>query len=409
MNRHLGRQTRGTGFWIHSLVEPLRASGQVELGIATATAGDPACRFAEDGIDYFNIPQHKILEVFGVVRRARLAGYLRQMGKLIESWKPDLIHVHGTERFFGLARARGVTRVPTVVSIQGLIQQIQHWVRGDTSWWEATVNTTLWDLSRNATLPMDALRYRRQARIEREILMGIDAVIGRTDWDRANVREIKPGLPYYHVDEMIRPEFWSAGPWSPPGAARGTIFYASSAGLLKGLPVMLRALATLRRWGHDARLKVAGLSREKDRRGTAKYIFKLISSLELDPFVDLLGWLPADQLAARMLESSCYVSASFIENSSNAICEAQILGMPCIASHTGGTPSLVSDEQTGLLFSRGDHIMLARQVERVLLDDALSNRLGPASRDAARRRHDPQTIVAALLSAYRATVTKELR
>jgi glycosyltransferase involved in cell wall biosynthesis len=401
VNRHFGRPTTGTGFWIHSLVQPLVDSGQVELAIATATAGAPAFHFRDGAVEYFNVPQHKFLEVYNVLPRWRLSRYLEQCARIVREFKPDIVHVHGTERFFGLLRARGLIDVPTVVSIQGVMRQFQHWSWGSMSRWDGVRLMNFWEIARRATMAADAAHVARIAAAEEEILRGVDAVIGRTAWDQANARDVNPNVHYFHIDEMMRPEFWAAEPWSIDDVRPGTIFTTSSTAPRKGLPVLIRALSILRRWGHDARLKIAGLSRNEDRRSSAKFVFELIDRLALDEFIEPMGWVNATGLIGHMRQSCCFAQPSYAENSSNAISEAQLMGMPCIGAHSGGTPTLVEDEKTGLLFSRGDEVMLAAQIERLLTDSALANRIGAAGRVTAQRRHDPGQIVAAHLECYR--------
>lgn len=401
VNRRAGRKTSGTGYWMHSLIAPLRQSGGVELAVATATPGYPPMRFNEDGVEYVNIPQSRVLETYDLMPTFRTGRQLAQAAALVAEWKPDLLHVHGTERFFGLVRSRGLTRVPTLVSVQGLVGEHVRWMYGSMTWRDAILNTTAWDLTRRATLPAQVRRRRRQGADEREILRGVDAVTGRTAWDRAHVRALNPGLAYYHVDEMLRPVFLSTGPWDLNTAARGTIITTSSPAPQKGLAVLLEAVAALRRWGHDVRLKVAGLSRG-DRQGPAKFAFKVIDRLGLAQVVEPLGWADGEALARTMVDCHVFASPSFIENSSNAVCEAQAVGLPCVAAYSGGTPTIVRDGQSGLLFSPGDAAMLAAQIERVLLDDQLAARLGAAAREQAARRHDPAKIVADLIDCYRA-------
>lgn len=400
VNRHFGRPTTGTGFWIHSLVSPLIESGRVDLAIVTATAGDPPYRFTESGVKYFNIPQNKFLEVFGLFGGYRRNGYLREAASIIEAWKPDIIHVHGTERFFGLVRARNLTRVPTVVSIQTIMAEYARWAWGSMAWGDILRNTTLWELSRNATMPADAYRHWRQACVERQILNSMDGVLGRTAWDRSHVRLINPSVPYFHVDDMMRPEFRLTEPWSLQSVRRGSLITTSSPGAAKGVAVLLRALHALRRWGHDVRLKIAGVSRVTGRRASDRYLFKLVDDLELDGVVEFLGWCEAKELVDHQRQSHCFVTPSFIENGCNALSEAQLLGMPCVASHAGGLTTTIRDGQTGLLFSRGDPAMLAAKVEAVLLDDGLAVKIGAAARVDAQLRHEPARIVSALLDAY---------
>ena len=75
-------------------------------------------------------------------------------------------------------------------------------------------------------------------------------------------------------------------------------------------------------------------------------------------------------------------------------------GMPCVASAVGGIPSMVEDEKTGLLFESGDVEGLAKQLKRVLYDDALCRALGAAASEVARSRHRPETVAKATLESY---------
>ncbi len=404
VNRRMNRPTRGSGFWMHALLEPLIRSGEVELAVVTATAGDPAYRFSEGGVEYFNIPQNKILEAYQLLPESQRAKSLRHAAALIDEWKPDLIHVHGTERFFGLVRSRGLTRVPTIVSIQGLISECLPVAWGAMKWKDVLRNLTFHDLTRNSTPLAIARRFRQQAPLEHEILKSADAVIGRTDWDKAHAREANPKVRYFHVDEMMRPEFWSATPWSARSAEPRTIVSTSDAVPLKGLPILLDAVSTLKHWGHDVRLKIAGTTgSDSKKNGLVRFLLQRIRSLNIKSSVELLGWQGAPALAEQMLKSHCFVTPSFIENGSNSLSEAQLLGMPCVASHTGGMTTTIRHEETGLLFSRGDSGMLASQLERLFVDGSLADQLSVHARQHSRGRHDPATIVAALLHAYKMT------
>lgn len=400
INRHMGRKTRGTGFWIHSLVEPLMASGQVELAIGTATPGDPAFHFEEDGVRYFNVADSKTAEVYGMFRQTRLRRMLRQCAEKVRQWKPDVIHVHGTERPFGLMRARELIDVPTLVSIQGLIEQVYHYDLGVMSMGDLLRNMTWFDLTHTASPLMARRRHGRHIPIEREVIRGADGIIGRTAWDHAHTRALNPEAPYFHIDEMMRPEFRQSQAWSVKNAEDGVIMTTSGKQPLKGLPVLLEAVAILRQWGHAIRLKVAGVSSGDRKFGVVKFLLRRIGELDLTDAIELLGWQAPSPLVQHQHKARCFVTPSLIENSSNGLSEAQLLGLPCVASHTGGLSTLVRDEQTGLLFSPGDAAMLASQIERLLTNDELARRLGEAARQAALQRHDPDRIVNDLLACY---------
>ena len=61
---------------------------------------------------------------------------------------------------------------------------------------------------------------------------------------------------------------------------------------------------------------------------------------ELEDKVSFLGPLNAEQMKAEYLRSNVFLCPSSIENSPNSLGEAQMLGVPCVASYVGGIPIL---------------------------------------------------------------------
>lgn len=110
--------------------------------------------------------------------------------------------------------------------------------------------------------------------------------------------------------------------------------------------------------------------------------------------------LNAKEMAEELAKSHVCVSPSFIDNSPNAVCEAQLVGMPVVSTYTGGVPSLIEEGRTGLFFPTGDAPMLAARLREVFENDALAIRLGEQSYDVARRCHDPDAVVKQVLLAY---------
>jgi glycosyltransferase involved in cell wall biosynthesis len=63
-----------------------------------------------------------------------------------------------------------------------------------------------------------------------------------------------------------------------------------------------------------------------------------------------------------------------------AVLEAMSWGLPVIATPVGGIPQVIDHEVSGLLVAAGDIEGLARQIERLLADTALRERLGANAR-----------------------------
>ena len=95
-----------------------------------------------------------------------------------------------------------------------------------------------------------------------------------------------------------------------------------------------------------------------------------------------------------------YISTSHIENSPNSLCEAQILGMPCIATDAGGTVSLIDDNKEGIVIQDGDPFVMAGAIVEMINNYKKAIVYGENGRKTALERHNPQKITQDLLNIY---------
>lgn len=392
VDRRTGRVTQGSGHWMSMLLEAVRQRGDVELAVATAYPRLPDLDFQEDGVRYLVAGQPRLRSQLGAHARD-----LERCAEFVRRVQPDIVHVHGTERFFGLLGARGIVSAPVVVSLQGLLSACLPVFFGSLRGRDIFAATRLVELLTRRGMVWDWLDFRRGARVEEEILRGTRYFLGRTGWDRSEAEARRPDARYHHVGELLRPEF--SGPaWSPGASIPDRLMVTNVGNPRRGTETLLEAVATLARRRPGLRLACAGAVPE--RSGYGRWLRSRMTSLDLDGRVEWLGFLDARSLALQLGRARAYVTASVIENSANSLCEAMRLGLPCVASAAGGLPSLVQHGATGLLFEPGDAVGLAARLEQVLSDGALAARLGAAAREEATRRHDPAVVVTQLLHAY---------
>lgn len=112
-----------------------------------------------------------------------------------------------------------------------------------------------------------------------------------------------------------------------------------------------------------------------------------------DRFV-FTGWRSDAPHVMRAMDA-VVVATLTPEPAALALMETMAVGRPIIASRTGGTPELVSDGETGLLFEPGRADDLAERVCQVLEDGAMAARLGEKGRALvvarfSRRQHFAQ-------------------
>ena len=101
----------------------------------------------------------------------------------------------------------------------------------------------------------------------------------------------------------------------------------------------------------------------------------------------------------QFLDANVYVMPSAIENSSNSLCEAQILGTPVVASYCGGTPTLLTDGQTGYLYRYEEYEQLA-QLAIMLFRKRDGIGLSAAEMEVAGERHDREKNALRLVEIY---------
>jgi len=386
VGRHCGISLPVTGHWMSALLDALREKTDYEFAVATAYPGFPRdLHFSEEGIDYFVIAQPKRVHVFDD-RKQDLA----RVKEVVRRWKPDVIHVHGTERFLGLVSADQSITTPVVVSIQGLVSECLKKYFGQLSIPEILQAQSLRGWLRFRGFLFDYFFYRLSGRREKEIIRHTKHIAGRTLWDRAHALAIHPGSVYHHLGELLRPEFYRER-WRLDQADRYSIIFTNARNPYKGAEIILDAIGVLSREFPSVRLRLAGVHGKG--AGYGRVLRKRIQALELESRVDFLGHLNSEEMARALSASHVFCIASFVENSSNSLCEAQLLGMPCVASYAGGIPRLVKDGETGLLFPPGDAEVLAEQIRRIFLDDGMAQELGRKARTEAVARHDPDKIV----------------
>jgi len=383
------------GHWMTELFNWLSPGTDVTLGVATAFPGLPDLRFDQGCVTFYAVAQPRRAATFGA-DRAELAKCVTA----VRDFAPDLMHFHGSERFFGLLKADGHVRVPAVVSIQGLLGPYSAYRNffGALSRWDIARSTRPAELLLGLGLLHQYADIRRGARREARIMAAVEGVLGRTDWDRAYARRLSPQATYHEVGEILRPSFRSAR-WSVASCERHTIVFTNAGHPRRGTENLLAAVAVLRGEFPGVRLRLAGVV--SGRSGYGRFLRRRIRGLGLSACVEFLGYLDGDAMAAQLARSHVFVISSYVENSPNSLAEAMMVGMPCVASSVGGIPSMVDDARTGFLYPVEDIPVLAARIRRVFMDDEVAARVGAAAREAAAARHDAKTVTDQLVAAYR--------
>jgi glycosyltransferase involved in cell wall biosynthesis len=105
-----------------------------------------------------------------------------------------------------------------------------------------------------------------------------------------------------------------------------------------------------------------------------------------------IGYLKGTELAAAYASADAFLYASETETMGNVVLEAMACGSTVVAPRAGGIPNLVSDKETGFLYTPRDLAGALRLTSSVLSDESLRGRVGAAARAAIEKTDWEQSV-----------------
>lgn len=386
------------GGWISSLLNEVKRLEGMEVGVCFAMDGQPF-KSEQDGVTYYPFPNHKkswkdkLLDIINYRHPERdkilWSQYEEYFKKVIADFKPDIIHIFGSELYLGLATF--VAPCPVVLHVQGLLSlYIYIWFPSGVS----KLSYLFQDLNIKKIYDRFQLYvyWQRSCYREQQVLRHTRHVIGRTHWDKLATEILNPERVYHYGGEILRKEFYQEHERAIP--RRLTIVSTSSSPMYKGFDYVLQTANVLKNVMHrDFEWLVYG---NVDPAFHQK--FTGLRHEELN--IRLMGVTSASELCHTISNATVYFQPSYIENSPNSVCEAQILGVPVVATNVGGTASLIQEGETGFLVPTNDPYTAAWRIIQLCDDVVLNQRVGRQSQAMAQKRHHKDEIVTSLINTY---------
>ncbi|MDB5123235.1 MAG: hypothetical protein JWP94_1364 [Mucilaginibacter sp.] len=396
---HLNDNYKGCG-WIKALEKNIQDKVELSIVFYQDRFIEP---FTLGPTKYFPVNRYKHGK-FSKAKRRLFNGIededdVKEFVQIVNEVKPDLIHVHGTEGPFGLVQK--FVDIPTVVSIQGTITVYRYKYFSTISYLDTLRFSRLKDLLLLRSFVNVYKEFAKKAAREQEIYDHSKHFIGRTAWDRRVTLVMAPAAGYYHNDEILQDSFYKYE-WKNKLDAKLILFTTNGPNIYKGIETLLDCTHLLDGINVNYEWQVAGLSRNDEVvKIASKSIGKPVSNN-----IKFMGKLDEELLSQTLLKAHIYISVSHIENSPNSLCEAQILGLPCIATHAGGTNSLLEDGVEGILIQDGDPYVMAGAIIEMKNNFDKAIVYGENSRKKALKRHDPEKITNDLLEIYKTILNR---
>jgi len=136
----------------------------------------------------------------------------------------------------------------------------------------------------------------------------------------------------------------------------------------KGIEYAIRAMAVLQKKGLDIRLDLVG-------GGDPEPLSTLASELGISKIVNFRGYLTGESLLSAYREADIFILPSLAEGFPRVIYEAMSQGLPVIATNLPSISSVIENGVSGLLVPPRNPDLLARAIERLVIDAGLRRQL----------------------------------
>lgn len=392
------------GGWISSLQKLVVSNPNNNLALAYIT-NEQLKKDQQNNTIYYPIFEpsktsiKKLKEYYGGYKKITPNKYLDQIEKIIQDFNPHIIHLFGMEN--PMATILGHTNIPVVVHLQGLLGPY------DNAFFPVNFNKTsfLIPFSIREWLFRNGYIFAKNSihiRGEKELSMfkKVDYAMGRTTWDYQISQLLSPQSKYFHVDEVLRDVFYeNAGKWRYPKVQKLKIISTLSNTVYKGLDTILKAANLLKTQSNiPFKWNIVGINPQDE---IIRFFERKLRISGKNINIEYVGVLNASELCSELLNNHIYVHPSYIDNSPNSLCEAQLLGMPVIGTYVGGIPSLINNNENGVLVPANAPYELAYLLKKLYMEKDLATKLGNGAYKTASKRHNKEKILFDLINVYK--------
>lgn len=232
----IGRKSEYACTWARALAAKLRYRDDIELAIVSVADEDSVKKFRVDNVDFYFLPNGK------EVMRSGGGEKIRESWKyIISDFKPDLVHIHGSESMVPYELIKMKPNVPLFLTLQGILSNYYKDAYAGMEMKDIIRTYSLRDIVRHSGIIWDRKKEIRRSRYEKEMLRGIQYVGGRTTWDKVSSLAVNPETKYIYAPELIRPEFYQATRWDVNKIRHHRIFMHQGFKPIKGLHILLDA------------------------------------------------------------------------------------------------------------------------------------------------------------------------
>lgn len=118
----------------------------------------------------------------------------------------------------------------------------------------------------------------------------------------------------------------------------------------------------------------------------------LAKSLGIEKQTEFTGWISGEEKDSLFRKARIFCLPSYAEGFPMAVLDAWAYGLPVITTPVGGIPDVAENGENMLLFTPGDVVRLSQQLEKLIGDPELWEKISVHSRDFAMNQFNISTI-----------------
>lgn len=385
--------------WQDSLERIVKKYSDIELFVAFETNKKNDRKKNIEGIEY--IPIYISNSLIDKIKNTwtwevKAVKLEKIMKNIISDINPDIIHVFGTEWPYG--RIAKNTYKPVVVHIMGSLVPYENALYPPGfSYSDILKNIPFWNVKGKLSKVLSERKYRTWVESECQVWKHVKYYMGRTSWDRALSSIMHPDCLYYHVDEALRESFVSSVKyWEYNFRGKIRLFSVGCSSFWKGPDMLLKTAKILKETNVDFEWIIAGGMPQNMKQ----IVEKKLKTTYNENNIKFIGFIPPHEVMNYIYSSTLFVHTAYIENSPNAICEAQFLGIPVISTNVGGISTLLKNGELGELIPANDPWQMAYSIINLANNPEKMNEYSKKSIKHARERHNDQNIFNQLFKCY---------
>lgn len=396
-----------SGVWQKALAEKL--VGQEDLILGNISY--------QDGINEATYSVYKNIHQWGIPGKGKVNNGMppdkvcRWFSEVVNNFNPDIVHVWGSENPFKLLPFKYNIAGIKVLAMQGVLSSIGNTLFMGLSLKDAFSTIGLREILTKSSLWSIRRSFCNESEVEKKIIKSAEYIITQSDWTESQIKIINAKVPCYRTTRTLREPFLDCKKWSSIEHNKNIVYTASWGYSLKGLHVLIKAMAIVKRDFPDVELRIAGTIGRRDILGDGylRFILKKIKDLGLEKNIVWLGGISAEDIVKNLQEASVFAHASFVESYSVAVAEAMSVGTPSVVTFAGAIPEMADNNIEALFFTIGDYKRCAHLIVKLLSDKVLSKEISNNALKRSRERNIDNDAVSNQMNIYRKILNMSVR